>query len=70
MKIYSELLPIKYLFSNDGICLGVDTKKASYLFLIYKRGMIFRKRPVGDTVVEDLDYSIPEIYNALLKVEG
>ena len=35
MKVYSERFPIKYLFSNYGICLGVDTKKASYLFLTY-----------------------------------
>ncbi len=65
MKVYSERFPIKYLFSNYGICLGVDTKKASYLFLMSKMGIILQKRPVGDTVVEDLDYEIPMIHEKL-----
>ena len=66
MKIYSERFAIKYLFSNHGICLGVDTKRASYLFLVSSRGIVMRKRPVGDTVVEDLNYEIPEIHMSLL----
>lgn len=65
MKIYSERLPLKYLFSNEGICLGVDTKKRSFLFLVCKKGIVFRRRPVGDTVVEDLDYNINEIYKVI-----
>jgi hypothetical protein len=65
LKVYSERFPIKYLFSNYGICLGVDTKKASYLFLMSKMGIILQKRPVGDTVVEDLDYEIPMIHEKL-----
>lgn len=65
MKIYSERFPLKYLFSNYGMCLGVDTKRASYLFLISRRGIMLRKRPVGDTVVEDLDYDINSIYTTL-----
>ncbi len=69
MKVYSERFPIKYLFSNYGICLGVDTKKASYLFLMSKMGIIFQKRPVGDTVVEDLDYEIPRIHETLVHKE-
>lgn len=28
-------------------------------------GIVFQKRPVGDTVVEDLDYEINEIHLAL-----
>ncbi len=65
MKVYSERFPIKYLFSNYGICLGVDTKKASYLFLMSRMGIILQKRPVGDTVVEDLNYEIPMIHEKL-----
>lgn len=61
MKIYSERLPLKYLFSDSGICLGIDTKKASFLFLISSLGVIFRRRPVGDRVVEDNNYNIPAI---------
>ena len=66
MKIYSERLPIKYLFSDQGVCFGLDTKRGSYLFLITKSGVLLRKRPVGDTVVEDLDYEITEIHRAIL----
>lgn len=66
MKVYSERLPIKYLFSNHGLCLGVDTKRASYLFLISSKGIVFRRRPVGDTIVEDLQYEIPCIHSALI----
>lgn len=65
LKIYSERLFLKYLFSNHGICFGVDMKKASYLFLISARGPILQRRPVGDKVVENLDYEIPAIVTAL-----
>lgn len=65
MKIVSERLPIKYLFSNHGICLGIDTYRCSYLFLVHRDGVILRRRPVGDRVVEDLDYHIPAIVQAL-----
>ncbi|WP_393970868.1 hypothetical protein OXIME_001110 [Oxyplasma meridianum] len=71
MKIYSERFFIKYLFSNRGICLGVDLKDRSYLFLICTRGIILRKRNRGDRVVEDLDYEIDRIYNTIAgKEEG
>lgn len=65
MKIYSERLPLKYLFSDKGICLGVDTKKASYLFLISASGLILKRRPVGDKVVEINNYDIPLIVRDL-----
>lgn len=65
MKIYSELFPIKYLFSDKGICLGIDTKRFSLLFLASKKGVLFRKRPVGDKVVEQLDYEIDRIDRAV-----
>ncbi|MCI4368726.1 MAG: hypothetical protein L3K09_04100 [Thermoplasmata archaeon] len=65
MKLYSERLFLKYLFSNHGLCFGVDMKHASYLFLVSRRGVLLRRRPVGDTVVEDLDYEIPKIVAAL-----
>jgi hypothetical protein len=65
MKIVSERLPIKYLFSNYGICLGIDTVRCSFLFLIHRGGLVLQRRPVGDRVVEDLDYHIPRIANAL-----
>jgi hypothetical protein len=65
VKIYSERLPLKYLLSDHGLCLGLDTKRCSYLVLFYKAGWILRRRPVGDTVVEDLDYDIPAIVRAL-----
>lgn len=66
LKIYSEMLPIKYLLSENGVCLGVDTKKCSFLFIASRRGLMFRKRPVGDKIVENLDYNIPQIEDALL----
>ncbi len=69
MKIYSELFPIKYLFSDKGICFGLDTKRCSYLFLLSKKGVIFSKRPVGDKVVENLGYEIDLIENAI-KING
>lgn len=65
MKIYSERFPIKYLFSEKGICLGVDTKKRSFLFILSSLGIMFRRRPVGDKVVESLDYEIDRIFFAI-----
>jgi hypothetical protein len=65
VKIYSERLFLKYLFSNHGVCFGVDMKQRSYLFLVSKAGVIFQRRPVGDKVVENLDYEIPAIVRAL-----
>ena len=59
MKIYSERLFLKYLFSNHGLCFGVDMQHCSYLFLVSQRGVILQRRPVGDKVVENLDYEIP-----------
>ncbi|HEV8050087.1 MAG TPA: hypothetical protein VGP88_05795 [Thermoplasmata archaeon] len=65
MKIYSERLFLKYLFSDHGVCLGIDMKHSSYLFLVSKRGVRLQRRPVGDKVVENLDYEIPDIVRAL-----
>ncbi len=65
MKIYSERWPIKYLVSDHGICLGIDTTKRSFLFLLSKGGVRLEPRPVGDKVVENLDYEIPAIEAAL-----
>ena len=65
LMVYSERLPIKYLLSNHGLCLGIDTKRRSLLFLACRSGLFVRRRPVGDTVVEDLDYDIPRIVRAL-----
>ena len=65
MKIYSERFFLKYLFSDRGICLGVDMEGRSYLFLICTRGIIFRRRKMGDRVVEDLDYDIDRIYDTI-----
>jgi hypothetical protein len=65
MKYYSERLPLKYLISNHGICLGIDTKRGSFLFLVSKRGLLLLRRPVGDTVVERLSYEIPDIDRVL-----
>ena len=67
MKILSERLPIKYLVSDHGICLGVDTVGCSFLFLLHRGGLVLERRPVGDRVVEDLDYHIPDIAIALRK---
>jgi hypothetical protein len=69
MKIYSELLPIKYLFSDKGVCLGMDTKRCSYLFLLSKSGIILRRRPVGDKIVENLDYEI-DLIEVAIKSNG
>ncbi|MFZ0830705.1 MAG: hypothetical protein WCB18_08960 [Thermoplasmata archaeon] len=65
IRVYSERWPIKYLVSNHGLCLGIDTKRRSFLFLAHRKGLIVRRRPVGDTVVEDLNYEIPAILRAL-----
>ena len=65
MKIYSERLFLKYLVSNHGFCFGVDMKDRSYLFLGSRAGLILQRRPVGDKVVENLDYEIPQIVEAL-----
>ncbi len=70
MKIYSERFPIKYLISDKGVCLGVDTKKRSFLFIICGAGMMFRQRPVGDKIVENLDYEIMDIYNHVWSETG
>ncbi len=58
-------MPLKYLFSDKGLCLGVDTKKASYLFLVSTTGLILKRRPVGDKVVENNNYDIPLIVRDL-----
>lgn len=65
MKIYSEYWPLKYLVSDHGLCLGIDTKRCSYLFLVHHGGILLRRRPVGDKVVENLDYEIPAIVRAI-----
>jgi hypothetical protein len=65
VKIYSERLFLKYLFSNHGVCFGIDMKRSSYLFLVSQRGVMLRRRPVGDKVVENLNYEIPEIVRAI-----
>ena len=65
MKFYSERLFLKYLFSDHGLCFGVDMKDRSYLFLVSRAGVVLQRRPVGDKVVENLDYEIPEIVRAL-----
>ncbi|EQB65549.1 MAG: hypothetical protein AMDU3_IPLC00002G0186 [Thermoplasmatales archaeon I-plasma] len=67
MKIYSERFAIKYLFSGSGICLGVDTKRCSYLFIASRLGVLFQRRPVGDKVVENLNYEINAIHKALIE---
>jgi len=70
VKVYSERFAFKYLLSNHGVCLGVDTKKCSYLFLASRRGLIFLKRPAGDKIVENLNYEIPLIHEALIEERG
>lgn len=70
LQVYSERLPIKYLLSNRGLCLGVDTKRRSFLFIASADGILARTRPVGDTVVETLDYDIPRIVRALRETPG
>ena len=70
MKIYSERLFLKYLVSDHGLCFGIDMKHCSYLFLLSKGGLVLQRRPVGDKVVENLDYEIPEIERALAAERG
>lgn len=70
MKFLSERWPIKYLVSDYGVCLGLDTVRCSYLFLVHRGGIVFRRRPVGDRIVEDLDYHIPDILDALAMDEA
>jgi hypothetical protein len=65
MKIYSERLFLKYLLSDHGLCFGVDMKDRSYLFLLSRAGVVLQRRPVGDKVVENLRYEIPDIARAL-----
>ncbi|HEV2449364.1 MAG TPA: hypothetical protein VGU43_03010 [Thermoplasmata archaeon] len=43
----------------------MDMKRCSYLFLASRSGLILQRRPVGDKVVENLDYEIPLIVQAL-----
>ena len=70
VKIYSERFPLKYLFSNHGLCLGVDTWRGSLLVLACRRGLLVLKRPVGDLVVENNNYDIPLIWNALIEEDS
>jgi len=70
VKLYSERLFLKWLVSNHGICFGVDMKQRSYLLLASRGGIVFQRRPVGDKVVENLDYEIPAIVNALRAESG
>jgi hypothetical protein len=65
MKFYSERLPLKYLVSDHGVCLGVDMVRCSYLFLLSRDGLRLQRRPVGDKVVENLNYEIPAIVESL-----
>jgi hypothetical protein len=66
LKLYSERFAIKYLFSSKGICLGIDTKRASFLFLVSRQGILLRRRPVGDRIVESMNYEIDRIHNGLI----
>ncbi len=70
LQVYSERWPIKYLVSNQGLCLGIDTKRHSFLFIASADGILARTRPVGDTVVETLDYDISRIVRALREGPG
>ncbi len=70
MKLFSERWPIKYLVSDYGVCLGLDTVRGSYLFLLHRGGIVLQRRPVGDRIVEDLDYHIPDIVDALAMDEA
>jgi hypothetical protein len=66
LKLYSERFAIKYLFSSKGIWLGIDTKRASFLFLVSRQGILLRRRPVGDRIVESMNYEIDRIHNGLI----
>ncbi len=61
MKFYSEKFFIKYLIENSGICLGIDMKNNSYLFLVTKSGFMLKKRPAGDKIVENLNYDVGRV---------
>ena len=61
MKFYSERFFIKYLIENSGICLGIDMKNNSYLFLVTKSGFMLKKRPAGDKIVENLNYDVGRV---------
>ena len=61
MKFYSEKFFIKYLIENSGICLGIDMKNKSYLFLATKNGVMLKKRPAGDKIVENLNYDVGRV---------
>ena len=61
MKFYSERFFIKYLIENSGICLGIDMKNNSYLFLVTKNGFMVKKRPAGDKIVENLNYDVGRV---------
>ncbi|EQB66717.1 MAG: hypothetical protein AAE985_05630 [Thermoplasmataceae archaeon] len=61
MKFYSEKFFIKYLIENNGICLGIDMKNNSYLFLVTKSGFMLKKRPAGDKIVENLNYDVGRV---------
>ncbi len=61
MKFYSEKFFIKYLIENSGICLGIDMKNKSYLFLATKNGFMLKKRPAGDKIVENLNYDVGRV---------
>jgi hypothetical protein len=61
MKFYSEKFFLKYLIENSGICLGIDMKNNSYLFLVTKSGFMLKKRPAGDKIVENLNYDVGRV---------
>lgn len=69
MKFYSEKFFIKYLIENRGICLGIDMKKKSYLFLVTKNGFILKERPAGDKIVENLNYEVEKVSQYLKNME-
>lgn len=69
-KTYSERWFLKYLVSNHGLCFGVDLRDRSYLFLASARGLRWQRRPVGDKVVENLDYEILAIERSLAAEAG
>ncbi|MCL4348437.1 MAG: hypothetical protein M1159_04995 [Candidatus Thermoplasmatota archaeon] len=69
MKFYSEKFFIKYLIENNGICLGIDMKNNSYLFLVTKSGFMLKKRPAGDKIVENLNYDVGRVTLFLRNME-
>ncbi|MHB1492721.1 MAG: hypothetical protein ACYCSG_05130 [Thermoplasmataceae archaeon] len=68
MKLYSEKFFIKYLLENNGLCIGIDMKTRSYLFLITQRGIMLKKRPAGDKIVENLNYEVIKVSDYLRKM--